>query len=305
MKFGTKAIVQKADCSETIREVNTQFQKGGWVFRALAFDLEVDADGRAPSIEVPILSSFDKAWSNRWGDHSAEAGKRWQYEAWMLREFKRGAYLYRDKLPDPADYLEWLALARHYEMPSRLVDFTYSFYVAAYFASSCQRKDACGVILAVDLKQLKENTEKELKKWNLSPPFDDCDFHNPVVFREFAFENRPKWVAAVAPSRRNERLLNQQGLFLCPGSIEDSFEDNLSATLTTDNDGLKLIFLHPRFRQECIRELREMNIDMRTLYPDLSGFAQSLRDLVYEDIPDTDGRFKIELERAISAKPRN
>lgn len=304
MKFGMEAIVQEPDWSMTASKVNERFPKGCWIFRALESNLEVEAGNGAPSLKVPILSSFDKAWSSRWGNDSGRAPKRWEYEAWMLREFKRGAYLYRDKLPDPADYLEWLALARHYEMPSRLVDFTYSFYVAAYFASSCKRKDACGVILAVDLNTLKEKTEEKLAKWYLSPRHDDRDFHNPVLFREFAFENQPKWVAAVAPSRRNERLLNQQGLFLCPGSIEDSFEDNLSATLTP-GDELKLILLHPSFRAKCIRELRQMNIDMRTLYPDLSGFAQSLRDLMYEDIPDDDGRFKNELKRAISAKPWN
>jgi hypothetical protein len=221
----------------------------------------------------------------------------------MLREFKRAAYLYRNALPAPADYLEWLGLARHYEMPSRLVDFTYTFYVASYYASSGKRNDAHGFVLAINLKKLKQKTEAQIPKWSFSPRNKkDWDFHNPVIFREYAFRKTPKWVAPVAPSRKNERLLNQRGFFLCPSSIEDTFEVNLEAALSPGND-LKLICLHPNFRTECIKALREMNIDMRTLYPDLSGFAQSLRDLVHVDIDVTDFRFEEELKRSISASP--
>lgn len=213
------------------------------------------------------------------------------------------AYLYRNMLPAPADYLEWLALARHYEMPSRLVDFTYTFYVASYFASSRKRKDSYGFVLAINLKELKKKTEAKLPEWTFSPTrSEDWDFHNPLIFREFAFERQPLWVAPVAPSRRNERLVNQHGLFLCPGSIEQGFEDNLKATLAPGND-IKLICLHPNFRTECIQSLNQMNIDMRTLYPDLSGFAQSLRDLVHFDIDATDARFEGELKRSVSATP--
>lgn len=221
----------------------------------------------------------------------------------MMREFKRAAYLYRNTLPAPADYLEWLALARHYEMPSRLVDFTYTFYVASYFASSGKRDGTYGFILAINLKALKERTEAQLPTWKFSPPEKkDWDFHNPVIFREFAFVKKPKWVAPVAPSRKNERLLNQRGFFLCPGRIEIDFEENLSATLTPGND-LKLICLNPNFCTECIQDLSRMNIDMRMLYPDLSGYAQSLRDLMHFDIDDTDVRFEEELKRSISASP--
>lgn len=295
-------IVQKSDWAKTIQKVNDLPGRGDWIFRALEAPCKDEIQKKNNLIEgvnISILSSFDKAWKSRkWHHHQPE---RWKYEAWMLREFKRAAYLYRNTLPAPADHLEWMALARHYEMPSRLVDFTYSFYVASYFASSGKRNKDYGFILAINLKKLKKNTENKLKKWKFTRKKDDWDFHNPKVFRKFAFENSEKWVAPVAPSRKNERLLNQQGLFLCPGSIGHSFNENLEATLQ-DSD-LKLICLHPDSRSDCIRDLRKMNIDMRTLYPDLSGFAQSLRDLVHLDVNDADTRFIKELKRSISKSP--
>src|SRR5207244_746177 len=117
-----------------------------------------------------------------------------------------------------------------------------------------------------------------------------------------AFDRKRRWVAPVAPSRKNERLLNQKGLFLCPGSIEATFQENLDATMTPGVD-LKLICLHAGLRTDGIRDLRRMNVDMRTLYPDLSGFAQSMRDLVHMDIDPSDIRFEREIKRSISTKP--
>lgn len=304
MNFSKQEIVQEPDWTKTVNKVNDLSAKRDWAFRALEAprkDKIQEQDAVIEQVDVSLLSSFDMAWESRnWPTPTPE---RWKYEAWMLREFKRAAYLYRNPLPTPADYLEWMALARHYEMPARLVDFTYTFYIASYFASSFKPNDAYGFILAINLKQLKKKTEAQLPKWGFSPSKKkDWDFHNPVIFMEFAFEKKPVWVAPVAPSRRNERLLNQHGFFLCPGSIASSFEDNLRATLTPGND-LKLICLHPNFRTECIQALRQMNIDMRTLYPDLSGFAQSLRDLVHENIDGADRRFEAELKRSISASP--
>lgn len=303
MKFSNQMIVQEPSWTETIKKVNDLPGRGDWIFRALEApckDKIPEKNSLIEGVDISILSSFDKAWKSRWPTDS-HYYERWKYEAWMLREFKRAAYLYRNTLPAPADHLEWMALARHYEMPSRLVDFTYSFYVASYFASSGKRNKDCGFILAINLKKLKAKTEEKLEEWKFTPEKDDWDFHNPEVFRRFAFKNGEKWVAPVAPSRKNERLLNQQGLFLCPGSIEHSFNENLEATLQDSGD-LKLICLHPDSRSDCIRDLRKMNIDMRTLYPDLSGFAQSLRDLVHLDI-DTDPRFINELKRSISESP--
>ncbi|MCJ7730434.1 MAG: FRG domain-containing protein, partial [Sedimentisphaerales bacterium] len=80
----------------------------------------------------------------------------------MLLEFKREAYNYLTDLPERDDFLEWLGLARHYGMPSRLVDFSYSFYVAAYFALSMKKKDELGWILAINLTWVKDELEKKL-----------------------------------------------------------------------------------------------------------------------------------------------
>ena len=80
-------------------------------------------------------------------------------EKQILREFARKAHLYvRDgsELPHPSDTLEWLSLMRHYGAPTRLLDWTYSIFVAAYFALDSSDRDSPSCIWAVELTWLNE-----------------------------------------------------------------------------------------------------------------------------------------------------
>jgi FRG domain len=55
-------------------------------------------------------------------------------EAWILRQFQRRAHHYLTDPPSSEQRLEWLALIQHFGGPTRLLDFSHSFYVAAFFA---------------------------------------------------------------------------------------------------------------------------------------------------------------------------
>lgn len=112
---------------------------GQWVYRGYN-----DKKLANNEIELQVESSFDREWSNVWRENKGRNRwkprtpwpLRWAHEADLLREFKRAAHHFRTDLPAKNDFLEWLSLGRHFEMPCRLVDFSYSFFVAAYFAMS-------------------------------------------------------------------------------------------------------------------------------------------------------------------------
>ncbi len=59
----------------------------------------------------------------------------------------------------------------------------------------------------------------------------------------------------------------------------------------------KLICLRSDLKTEAMNALFQTNITQATLYPDLSGWAKSRRDLVHREIADD--RFREELEIAI------
>ena len=92
----------------------------------------------------PLYSSLSRYLQN-----FGVAPKAWpEQERRILRIFKRKAHQFLEKPPEPDDDFQWLALMQHHGAPTRLIDFTWSPYVAAFFALERTLND--GVVWAMN-----------------------------------------------------------------------------------------------------------------------------------------------------------
>ena len=102
----------------------------GWTFRGQA-----DAAWPLETSLTRYLRTFGGP-SNGWR----------QRERHILHTFKRKAHVLLPETPEEGETLEWLALMQHHGAPTRLLDFSWSPYVAAFFA--LERATANAAILA-------------------------------------------------------------------------------------------------------------------------------------------------------------
>src|SRR6516225_3953599 len=96
----------------------------------------------------PLYSSLSRYLQNFGVDQGAWA----QQEGRILRVFKRKAHQFLVQPPEPDDDFQWLALMQHHGAPTRLIDFTWSPYVAAFFALERTLHD--GVVWSINPSQV-------------------------------------------------------------------------------------------------------------------------------------------------------
>ena len=207
------------------------------------------------------------------------SAERSNVERELFREFRRTYHQYSGHVPDLGSILEWLAMMQHHGAPTRLLDFTYSIYVAAYFA--LETADGDCAVWAFDgpwALQQSFNLLNLAGKPNvdqLREPFQER--HEQLVKDVFFERPHVKAACPLNPFRLNERLRIQKGAFLVPSDITVSFVENLNALPEHDDPTHVVQLVIPfKLRAEALRQLFQMNISRTSLFPGLDGFAQSL-----------------------------
>ena len=225
----------------------------------------------------PLKTSLQRCLKRR----EVPPSRALEVEEELLREFRRAHHLHSQHMPSQEDIVEWLSLMQHHGAPTRLLDFTYSIYVAAYFAIEAADDDAA--IWAVDslwaldesMRLLKAVRTSESDVQQLSDRFVEGSEH---IVRSLFFEPPLVPLACpINPFRLNERLRIQKGVFLMAGSVEVSFKKNLKALAQAGSREriLKIVIPRSCFK-EAFKDLHRMNISRASLFPGLDGYAQAL-----------------------------
>ncbi|MGM8225889.1 FRG domain-containing protein [Cellvibrio sp. ARAG 10.3] len=158
----------------------------------------------------------------------------------MMWIFKTHAKAHFDK--PPQNEVEWLTIAQHHGLPTRLLDWSFSPLIACYFAvQSLSPFD--GAIYIYDVGSFKK--EEEIDLANL------------------------KDIVAVLPSHSTRRVTAQSGVF----TIHPTSMMNLKT------DRIKKIIIRADKKKYFLEKLFKYGVHHATVFPDLDGLSRYVRYL--------------------------
>ncbi|MFO7323383.1 MAG: FRG domain-containing protein [Chloroflexota bacterium] len=171
-----------------------------------------------------------------------------------------------------------LSLGQHHGLPTRLLDWTYSPYVAMHFAvGSMPDTSISGVIWRVDVNSFHAHLPQPLRSSLESEGFsafttDILDRHAKTL-AEFDALSRDVFALFFEPPSLDARIVNQYALF----SIMSDPNAALDDWLEEQGKRYTKIIIPGSLKLQLRDRLDWLNITERVLFPGLDGLCQWLR----------------------------
>lgn len=218
-----------------------------------------------PSINHTLESSL-----LRLASRPADAGR---LELALLRNFRKYAH---GEGPHSDSMWDWLSLAQHRGLPTRLLDWTYSPLVALHFATEDPATfDQDGVIWCVDFTAANKHLPVRLRRALDREQSDSFTVEMLRPFRSFAqFDRLSKmpFVIFLEPPSVDRRILNQHSLF----SLMSSPTARLDDWLRGHTELCRRVTVPAHLKWEIRDKLDQANINERVLFPGLDGLSRWL-----------------------------
>jgi len=198
------------------------------------------------------------------------------FENPLLQMFRTRAPGYYDSVPDVTRTDQWLFLARHAGLPTRLLDWTEGALIGLHFALKFE-KPVIWMLNPLELNQLAGIAYEPgvLREFPLAwierrPPQINPAFEN--LAGAWELDNRGvQFPVAVYPTYVHARLRAQRSCFTIHGREKQSLNELIPERI------LKRYAIDPGSRQAMINELRLLGVSDSVVLPDLDGLALELK----------------------------
>jgi hypothetical protein len=196
-------------------------------------------------------------------------------EGHLLRNFRK--YAHRDAVPFDSVW-NWLALAQHHGLPTRLLDWSYSPLVAMHFATvELESMDRDGLIWCLDHVGVERYLPGALRQILAR---EGSDVFTVEMLKELAGDlptfdalSPEAFVVFLEPPSLDERIISQSALFSLMSDPSANLEEWLS-----DKPGLvRQLVLPASLKWEIRDKLDQAGITERILFPGLDGLTRWLR----------------------------
>lgn len=157
--------------------------------------------------------------------------------------------------------MDWWALMQHHNAPTRLLDWSASPYVGAYFAAESE-PDHDGVILVID----GDSVTAAYKR----------DHPDPEWPPELQGDESSANLRVFTPFYKTMRLAMHQGYFTVALNPLDVHDDLLVRAGAIRARWV----IKAKFKSEMLHQLRIMNVAAHTLFPGLDGLGRSAGELI-------------------------
>lgn len=193
----------------------------------------------------------------------------------ILRSFRK--YAHRDSAGGDSLW-NWLTLAQHHGLPTRLLDWTYSPYVAMHFATAeIRHKGVDAAIWCVDFTKVKEYLPRKLQDVLRQEYIQSFTVEMlgklATSLDEFDRLSKQDFVLFFEPPSLDDRVVNQYALF----SVMSNPKGLLNDWLREHPDIFFRIILPSKMKWEIRDKLDQININERTMFPGLDGLSSWLK----------------------------